>query len=247
MWHLNANEAAFSIQALAGTIDSAAPHRGLQALSWQQQPLREWSLLGVVAPRHRESDRLAIEEQYIRGEDFVVDYGQVAGPNVQPQCYWRLHQSPEHAAAGIEVILSLRTSLLASRPESQLTSSPAAEAELLLIDGETGDLRPLPPTSLTTAKVRPEPSAAGVLLRPKDRDFSYVEFVVPSDCAELELEAIPATKGWQWKYTLFREHLEKGVIRRGRIQSWFLPRKNDEAAASHLRADFLNSPPPLTA
>src|SRR4051794_38031708 len=123
MWQLNANEAAFSIHSLAGAIDAAAPTRGLQALSWHKQALPEWSLLGVIAPLRRQADRLAIEDQYIRGEDFVVDYHQVSGANVQPQCYWRLHQSPEHAAAGIEVILSLRTSLLESRPESNLISA----------------------------------------------------------------------------------------------------------------------------
>ena len=47
--------------------------------------------------------------------------------------------------------------------------------------------------------------------------------------------------------TLFPEHLEKGVIRRGRICGWFMPAENDLDTAVELAREFVNEPPPLTA
>ena len=45
---------------------------------------------------------------------------------------------------------------------------------------------------------------------------------------------------------LFPERLEKGVIRRGRICAWFLPREADLAIAAELFRRFVSQPPPLT-
>lgn len=247
MWQPSANEALFDSLFLTGSIDPAAPLGGIRRLTWRGAALTDWSLLEIAAPVRRWNDPLRIEEHYVRGNDFVVDYEQVTGPNVQPQLYWRLHAEPAHAAAGMEIIVSLRTSLLASRPESALRSAIGEEAELLICDANADAFHSLPSGLVGGKRFQPEVPIGGILVRPAARDFSYAEFSDPADCAELEFEPLALTQGWRWEYTLFREHLEKGVIRRGRVQSWFLPRENDEALARQLRTAFLHSPPPLTA
>lgn len=246
MWQLNANEAVFDSLFLSGAVDPAAPLGGVRRLMWRGAALSKWALMEIAAPVRRWSDQIHIEEQYIRGDDFIVDYQQVDGPNVQPQIYWRLRSESNHAAAGLEIVVSLRTSLLASRPESALRSAISEETELLVCDANADAFHPLPQT-VEGKRFQPEVPIGGLLARPSARDFSYAEFSDPADCVELELEPLPHTKGWRWEYTLFREHLEKGVIRRGRMQAWFLPRENDAAIARQLRAAFLQSPPPLTA
>jgi hypothetical protein len=246
MWQLSATEAAFDSLFLTGSIDPAAPLGGIRRLTWRGHSLPDWSLFELAAPVRRWNDPLRIEDQYIRGDDFVVEYQQVVGPNVQPQFYWRLHAEPQAAAAGMEILVSLRTSLLASRPESALRSSIGEEAELLVCDANADAFHPLSGAVMSGKTFQAEVPIGGLLARPKARDFSYVEFGDPSDCAELEFEPLAISKGWRWEYTLFREHLEKGVIRRGRLQGWFLPRENDEELARQLRAAFLRSPPPLT-
>jgi hypothetical protein len=45
---------------------------------------------------------------------------------------------------------------------------------------------------------------------------------------------------------LFPESLEKGVIRRGRVRGWFLPREGDADAAAERYRQWLAEPPPLT-
>jgi hypothetical protein len=49
------------------------------------------------------------------------------------------------------------------------------------------------------------------------------------------------------RWQLFPEHLEKGVIRRGRICGWFMSVENDLETAVQLAREFVNEPPPLTA
>jgi hypothetical protein len=46
---------------------------------------------------------------------------------------------------------------------------------------------------------------------------------------------------------LFPEHLEKGVIRRGRVCGWFMPAENDLETAVALARQFVAEPLPLTA
>ena len=89
----------------------------------------------------------------------------------------------------------------------------------------------------------------GVLLvRPPQVSFSYVELIHPADFSALEVSSDGADPPvLVSRFHLFDEHLEKGVIRRGRLRGLILPRADDIALATACYHSFLQSAVPLTA
>ncbi len=75
-------------------------------------------------------------------------------------------------------------------------------------------------------------------------DASYAEMVVPADFQGGRVQQTPECT--RLAYELFPESLEKGVIRRGRIRSLFLPRQRDAQAAWDVYEDLCTGTPPLT-
>ena len=65
------------------------------------------------------------------------------------------------------------------------------------------------------------------------------DFVAAQVDADMQLNQCLST-------TLFPEHLEKGVIRRGRICGWFMPTETDLEVAVQLARQFVDEPLPLT-
>ena len=74
--------------------------------------------------------------------------------------------------------------------------------------------------------------------------MSYAHMVHPSDFVSMRLKV--ALYAGVAESQLFPEHLEKGVIRRGRICGWFMPLENDLQTAVELARQFVNEPLPLT-
>lgn len=73
-----------------------------------------------------------------------------------------------------------------------------------------------------------------------DSDLCYAEI---TDCSNIESTRVRDSK---ITYRLFPGSLEKGVIRRARILTCFLPEPSAEQTAQTLREQFIRSTPPLT-
>ena len=65
-----------------------------------------------------------------------------------------------------------------------------------------------------------------------------------TDFRQLAIDHDKSTIGSRWQ--LFGEFLEKGVIRRARLQSLFLPRENDVQLAAEACQSIERRPLPLT-
>jgi hypothetical protein len=89
----------------------------------------------------------------------------------------------------------------------------------------------------------------GVLLvRPPQVSFSYLELIHPADFSALTVSSDGADPPvLVSRFHLFDQHLEKGVIRRGRLRGLVLPRADDIALATACYHSFLQSAVPLTA
>ncbi|MFP6648189.1 MAG: hypothetical protein VB817_01935, partial [Pirellulaceae bacterium] len=77
-------------------------------------------------------------------------------------------------------------------------------------------------------------------------DFSYLEMLHPADFGGGELlygKEQPAEVSWTCQ--LLHDQLEKGVIRRSRLQGWFIPREGDQQQAERLFQRFRDSLCPL--
>jgi hypothetical protein len=242
LWTLGEDSASLHCGALEGrvTFDDA----GVRFVTdrWQRQPCNQFRVLATGGPSHR-APNLQIDERYVRGGDLVMTYEKTGPHRLAPQIYWRASISIA-STARLEMVLSMQTDLLDSRPHSTVCSV-ALKSKLFHAEG--------------LIESRFEEIASGAdpfdcsratehlfVFRNEELGLSYAEMVHPSDFVSVALHRDQERRPWMLESTLFPERLEKGVIRRGRICGWFLPAENDLAVAVELAKRFVDEPLPLT-
>ena len=87
-------------------------------------------------------------------------------------------------------------------------------------------------------------SACGLVWRLPGETTSYVEVMPTADFHRLSIDRNTDNIGSRWE--LFGEFLEKGVIRRARLQSLFVPREDDVQLAAEACQSIERRPLPLT-
>ncbi len=243
MWKLEGTDARWEINGTATRVDAAHPEQGFlsSASNGRFMQLLPTELAGARS--------LKLSEVYARGNDLIALYEPLAQNQVQPSIYWRARWDEERQAVGVEMIVSMQTSLLDSNPETIVaTGMPTGDvwgpAATQGISPQRLEYTQFP-LALSASDGSHRPSL--VIYQPRDTPFAYVEMVHPGDFVATQVEL---TKwGESWATTrLFSERLEKGVIRRARIVGWHLPRKSDVfGSAAELFAQFAAEPLPLTA
>lgn len=214
-----------------------------QVVSWHGQ-LSDFLGAMITAGPGPRPPRLVLGEAYVRGCDLIACYAPQLDYPFTPHFRWQATWHPEHRAVQIEMILSVQTDRLDSRPEATLTSfaiqSRVFSAEALAAEAF---VEMTPPA---VHEIRADATRQHlVVFRQEALGLSYAEMVHSSDfvCRALRLDQPP----WRVESLLFPERLEKGVIRRGRVSGWLLPAEGDLAAAVALARQFEREPPPLTA
>jgi|GEM_PF-865281 len=247
-WTLSADYAQLDLQRLQLSVPHAAPGEGITQIIWQARPLSRFRLLQLKSPACSPIQPPLIDA-YARGCDLIAGYAQSERGAVQPHVYFRAGQLD--SAAGLELIVSMQTSLLDSEPESLVTTELPASQVLVLDSVREQVPEPLPSESLPIRYLTTATKAAYLFLFRVSDTISYAEMVHPGDFVSVELEALPVAGDdeQQLKLTwrLFPERLEKGVIRRCRIAGWFLPREGDQQVSADIFRRMLFEPLPLTA
>ena len=157
-----------------------------------------------------------------RGDDLIANFTLEQDPSVLVQVYWRAlnrRALSSRLLAGFELIVSVHTSTLDCEPE-------------LVVGGK------LPSGSLAQ-------SENSLLIEPAGAPYMYLEVVHPSNYDQTSIEAAD-DPSVSWAHAFFTGHLEKGVIRRGRIRGYFLEACASADTTIELRDSFLESDPPLT-
>lgn len=247
-WALQERLAALRLESMTATIDLSRPDQGLQGLclgaadGW---PI-EARLLGIELPGHAAADEDLLLDCYTRGRELVAAYRPSAIWPVQADIIWHVG-GPSQAAstlATIDVVISVRTELLDSRPEMAVVSMLPAMEVCRLLDGDRAQFASLPMSSMATESIEPHSGPSCLLFRSADSQFSYVEMSHPEDLRRDELVA--AEGGMvQTRHRLFSEALEKGVILRARVRGAFVPRQGDQRIAATCFAAFAAEEPPL--
>lgn len=164
-------------------------------------------------------DHFSLDDCYVRSSDLVASY---SAESLRLQIYWRAIQ--EASLAGIDTIVSLQTDDLGRSIETQVITTVPDQ----------------------TRVCRHGAGAVSFGIGPAD---TYVQL------------AGPATDAFEWnggsdspdaireiRQALFREVLERGVIRRARMRGAFV--HGDQPTADpiieELVSEFENAPPPLT-
>jgi hypothetical protein len=204
--------------------------------AWNSQSLSRLELLCSTAPVE-----FTLAELYVRGDDLVVEGNPAGSDCIAPQIYWRGKLVGDSQAVRLELVLSVRTELLDSRPTWQVHSSIPGATLLHASSLAEPTFRDI--TDTARSFPRSESAEQLFVFRRADFGFSYAEMVHPSDF----VSADTALKDVSVHSQLFPERLEKGVIRRGRICGWLLPSENDLTLAAQLARQFVDEPLPLTA
>jgi hypothetical protein len=149
---------------------------------------------------------------------------------------WRYMTSSNEtqSCVGVEVVATLQTDELyqPARLTSQ-TSLTSGNISTYSSAGTWSDDQ----TNATTAN-------AIAILCHFNNGASYLEIAHPMDAQGFTLNY--SVESTRWEFLLLDQEIEKGVIRRARIQGWWCSEHLTRDAASEIIALLANSPLPLT-
>jgi len=248
MWQLIERRATLRMTGLAARLDLTRPADGLLDVAVGGRPWHAARLLGVVAVALPQDAADAPTESHVRGADLVVAYEASAHRPVRVDALWRAVAPAvgDRFLAAADLIVSVRTHLLDSRPELAVQSVlPACEiVRLTARDPMAGAALPHPENA--PAAFGPENGAGCLLFRPPEQSLSYAEMVHPDDFQRDELHCDAAgSREVRVVHRLFSMSLEKGVILRARVRGVFVPRCDDARIAAECYAAFAAADPPL--
>lgn len=262
-WQLAEEKARLALGPLAAALQTNRPAEGLHALAWKHYHLEATRLFTVQwATGH--PPLADLEEAFVRAHDLVASYGETAQRPLRLQLHWRAltlpHELPEsqgNAAAqailaGCELVISVHTSVLESDPALRVASAwgwQRGTEVLELVSAAPGEAETTA-WSFTEEPLRtsgPERSWGAYLCRWPGQPFTLAQLIYPSDFTTSELRWAGCSGPVECTYLLFQQPLEKGVIRRARLRSLFLPRERDVEWAVAAYQEFSRSPLPLTA
>jgi hypothetical protein len=235
--------------ALTGRVDVAQPQLGLHAIRVGAAP-HDGEIGRITSGEESEAESLEwparLSDAYVRGDDLVASYHATDEWPFAPQIYWRGESSVSQAdvLSALSILVSVSTHLLDTFPRINASTRLAAE-EVLLVTSEGGSARKHSLSGRRELVPPPRSGAHCLVWRLRGGEISYVEFMPSSDYRRLQiLHDHDGECESHWE--VFSEFLEKGVIRRARLQSALVPRDGDVLLAAEYCRTACARPLPLT-
>jgi len=236
MWTIQSTTAHLQIANLTAKIDLAFPNRGLSDVNLNSinLPLAHTLAMQLRKPPSGEPERKLTA--YTRERDLIATYGKQANQENHAEIMWRYMTSPNdtQSTVGVEVVATLQTDELYQ--PAILTSQTALTADNISTYSPEG-------TWLNSEADAPTANAIAILCH-FSNGASYLEIAHPMDAQGFTLNC--SGESTRWEFLLLDQEIEKGVIRRARIQGWWCSEFLTRGAASELIANLSNSPLPLT-
>lgn len=244
-WRIDGDHASLERDGLTGTLTLVAPSQGLGELRYDNQRLvGRWACATIADARRGTTiapqETFAIEEAYVRGDDLIVVYQPSSELPYRWQVYWRSVAAESPRLATIDLILSVQTPHLDTRPVFVVGSQTSASSAKF-IDPEGRQ-----PAATPNGLDRQAGASGLAALLPLNTQQTLVEMVHPEDydgCRTGESSG----GGTQTEWRLGETFMEKGVIRRIGVRIALLPSDVAEAETPSLLQQWLNQTPPLTA
>lgn len=246
-WDIRGYKAHVHTPTWQAVVDLLHPQLGLMDVQVRGVLLTQCQLLQVITPGNTgelDYDE-TLEEAYQRLDDLVVTYGESARRPIRPQLYWRVLRGRQWLG-GMELVVSVQTPLLDSRPATWVSTRWAHGEAWRLLDPAFELFEPLTLDPEQPAYLTPADGAGLFVVRPQSATFSLALAIFPADFARIEIGPSADRAGHELSFELFADSLEKGVIRRSRLRCWLLPRDEDMSLACAAYHDFCRSPLPLT-
>ncbi len=246
MWRIEGSHASLSTPRLSARVSLRQPEPGLGDIERLQSALPDARLLQLQLSDAGAGQRLV--EAYVRGSDLVASYEAASGRASATQVYWRYVEHAELGAAGVELIVSVRTESSDADPSLTVGSELACRELIQAAAPDATSFQPIP-VSAKMADQLFRLAGVGLFVRRLTGDaVSYVEMVHPADFSSVEFAVGGGPAGCiRSRFGLFEERLEKGVIRRARARGLLCRREGDEAVARECYLRLLASEAPLTA
>ncbi len=202
-WLLESSCGTLRIGPLTATLDLARPSRGLIAVRYHGQPLA-LSLLALEAAAPGQLDGTRLLERYVQWDNLVAAYGESPSWPVRVDARWRA--GIEEPLAVLDLVVSVRTPLLDSRPEMAVWNTVAATGAWRLASADPGRFEPCSvapgpqASSAATAGLCSGAESTGeesnrgapgcLLFRLPGDAWSFAAMVHPADCTGLELKRV---------------------------------------------------------
>jgi hypothetical protein len=257
-WLLDAPHATLRSRALRGELDVSRPELGVSRLTINQQACAG-SLFGVVRCAADRIGQSAVDDvelgqlpsqeladMYVRGNDLVAAYQPTEAWPYATQLYWQVSDASCAPAllSSVSLLVSLQTHLLDTWPRMCIDTHLEA-VEIAHVDCASPLANAIGMLPLGTNTIRSDTEACCILYRLAGMPISYAEMMPGSDMRSVTISrANDGTCHSRWE--LFAEFLEKGVIRRGRMHSIFVPRDDDIGLARAACNELQRRPLPLT-
>jgi hypothetical protein len=242
MWQIKGSIAELSTDHFTGLIDLSRPWMGFTLSN--ERPAGILQILGVWFKNHNSEFESQQSAVHVRATDLVARYTEDQLRNVYPEIYWRLIEPTSLGVSGIELIASVQTSMLSSKPRLTTLSRCIAKEVLRIEARRNGDRQKI---DFDVEKMGRIERDNFLLIRPNNTSFSYCEMVHPSDFVSSTITQTEQQDIAQLSHELFPQSLEKGVIRRGRVRGIFVPRERDVECAREHFLEFADSKPVLSA
>ena len=222
VWHCEQQTARLEVGFLRATLDMARPAGGLRSIN---RDMIDAALLGLEIPGSNSGGAASLVEHYTRGADLVAAYCANAptatGTPLRVDAVWRAIETAASDAflAAFDLVVSVRTDLLQSRPAVVVQSALAASEIFRLTSVNPPGSRQVNLSSPAALLLGPSDGPGCVLVRLGNSELSYCEMIHPADFHEDEIAREPRGGGMiRLRHRLFPESLEKGVILRARVR-----------------------------
>ena len=247
-WQLDGGVARLRLDRLSATVDPAKPAEGLVQVRLDTEPLPGARLLGIAVPPPSPHEADPPAGCHARGTDLTATFDQLPGRPVRIDGTWRAVAPAEtdEFIAGVELVVSVQTSVLDCRPALAVQTLIPATETLRLVDAESGEFRPRDGLPDAPMEMRPAEGLGFLVFRLPNVELSYAEMVHPEDFRRSELAGETSSgELTQVSHHLFSGSMEKGVILRARLRGVLLPRRADICIAAACYRVFAAAEPPL--
>jgi hypothetical protein len=239
-WTLTGHVARLSAGEFSATVNVERPGLGIHDIAWAGRridALRNWLALAEDGTKANEAmaaeEVRAIEDCYVRGRDLVAVYAETKDHPLRYVVYWRALGADElcGAAAGLDVVVSVQTSVLDVTPKVWLGS--ACDVDAAWSAGAAGSAwRPLKAS-------HGEEGDHAYLLELAGGEWCAAEMIHSQDriesTARLAGDTLTIGKAVQTRHQVLGLRLEKGVLLRARMRALLV--RCDNRGADEARTD----------
>lgn len=245
MWQIEHQQAVWKSRRLSALIDLTRPVLGLHRVRYGNDEWTDTNILQVSYPCGDPDAWDFIDDAYVREPDLIVAYRECAIA-LRTQLQWRVHELPG-ALVLFELTASVQTPSHDCDPRLRIaTSLPGTVWHLQ--GGEMDDEWNLTQQSnIDHVAMRVATPGIVVLNSAGETSPCFGQAIPACDLVEAHLERNQAAQGSTLVQTYFADRLEKGVLRRVRVQAYASPNSQDIDAVLSTALQALHHAPPLVA